>query len=67
MEENEPTRLPETGDSDGQESPPIDSVLGRRTYDFEDLSGGEPVINIIFQGNCYELKRTRSGRLVLHK
>lgn len=67
MDENEPIRSPNTDDSDGQTGPAIDPLLGRRTYDFEDLSGGEHVINIIYQGNCYELKRTRSGRLVLHK
>jgi len=36
-------------------------------YDFEQLSGGRKMIFVEFGNVRYELKRTKSGRLVLHK
>ncbi|MEZ6087113.1 MAG: hemin uptake protein HemP [Pirellulaceae bacterium] len=65
MNENE--KQPEPGKSTLNDADPSGVNQERRTYDFDDLSKGDLVVNIVFQGNCYELKRTRSGKLVLHK
>ncbi|MEM1228523.1 MAG: hemin uptake protein HemP [Planctomycetota bacterium] len=35
--------------------------------DFEQLSRGGQMVHVVLDEKRYELKRTRSGRLVLHK
>jgi hemin uptake protein HemP len=37
------------------------------TIDFETLSGGQPEVWIVWGGQTYRLRRTRSGKLLLTK
>lgn len=36
-------------------------------FDFEELSKHEPIVLIKLEEEVYELRRTRTGKLVLHK
>ncbi|MCD0461158.1 hemin uptake protein HemP [Roseiconus lacunae] len=36
-------------------------------HQFDQLSGGKSEVKIWHEGQCYSLKRTKAGRLVLHK
>jgi hemin uptake protein HemP len=37
------------------------------TWDFDQLSQGQPEVFILFRGQYYRLRRTRNGRLILYK
>jgi len=57
----------ERPDTRGGEGPPFTPDQNVPVFDFETLSGGRKKIYILLGKTRYELKRTRSERLVLHK
>ena len=63
--------MPENDDvSDIRKYPcdkPADKDSTTPAFDFEQLSQGLPVILIMCEGQAYQLRKTKNGKLILHK